>query len=103
MRKFIGLAAALATALPLATFATATTADAGPGRHAHGGGHKSHGFKRGGRHHAHGYKRGHRHHGRGYYRNGKWIALGVGAAIAGAAAADYYGDCYWRNGYRYCD
>ncbi len=85
MRKYIGLAAALASALPLATFAT--TADA-RGGHWHGG--------RG--HYAHGY--GHRGH--GYWRNGRWIALGVGAAILGAAAADSYG-CYWRNGYRYCD
>ncbi|HET6389822.1 hypothetical protein [Hyphomicrobium sp.] len=93
MRKFIGLAAALASALPLATFAT--TADAGPGRHARGG----HGH-----HYAHGgYGRHHgRHHGRGYWRNGRWIALGVGAAIAGAAAASAYDDCYWRHGRRYC-
>jgi hypothetical protein len=87
MRKYIGLAAALASALPLATFAT--SADAG-GRYYRGG----HG------HYAHGYG----HRGRGYWRGGRWIALGVGAAIVGAAAADAYGrDCYWRNGYRYCD
>ena len=91
MRKYIGLAAALASALPLATFAT--SADAG-GRYYRGG----HG------HYAHGYGRGYGHRGRGYWRGGRWIALGVGAAIVGAAAADAYGrDCYWRNGYRYCD
>lgn len=94
MRKFIGLAAALASALPLATFAT--TADAGPGRHYHGGRHYAHGYDRGG------YRYGH-HRGRGYWHNGRWIALGIGAAIVGAAAADAYGDCYWRHGYRYCD
>ncbi len=90
MKKYIGLAAAVAAALPLATFAT--SADARSFRH--GGWH--------GGHYAHGY--GHGYHGRGYWRNGRWIALGVGAAVLGAAAADgYYGDCYWRHGYRYCD
>jgi len=92
MRKFIGLAAALASALPLATFAT--TADAG-GRHFHGGRHYAHGY------HGGGYRYGHR--GRGYWHNGRWIGLGIGAAIVGAAAADAYGGCYWRHGYRYCD
>lgn len=92
MRKFIGLAAAVATALPLATFAT--TADARGGHHFRG--HGWHG------HYARGY--GHRwHRGRGYWHNGRWIALGVGAAIAGAAAASAYDDCYWRHGHRYCD
>jgi hypothetical protein len=91
MRKYIGLAAALATALPLATFAT--TADA-RGFHGHG----FHG------HYGHGYGRGWHRGGRGYWHNGRWIALGVGAAVLGAAAADgYYGDCYWRYGHRYCD
>ncbi len=93
MKKYLGLAAAVVAALPLATFAT--TADARPGHHFRGG-HGMHG------HYARGY--GHRwHRGRGYWHNGRWIALGVGAAIAGAAAADAYGDCYWRHGYRYCD
>jgi hypothetical protein len=98
MKKFIGLAAAVLSVLPLATFST-TSADARGFRGGHGY-HGGHGF-RGGRHWSHGYGR---HHGRGYWRNGRWIALGVGAAIAGAAAADYYGgDCYYRYGYRYCD
>jgi hypothetical protein len=93
MRKYIGLAAALASALPLATFAT--TADARGGHWRGGHGHYSHGYGRG-------YGYGHR--GRGYWRGGRWIALGVGAAIVGAAAADAYGGgCYWRHGYRYCD
>ncbi|MFT3730380.1 MAG: hypothetical protein QM780_02995 [Hyphomicrobium sp.] len=91
MRKYIGLAAAVAAALPLATFAT--TADA---RHFRGG-HAWHGH-----HYSHGYGHGW-HRGRGYWHNGRWIALGVGAAIVGAAAANSYRDCYWRNGYRYCD
>jgi hypothetical protein len=94
MRKYIGLAAAVVMALPAATFAT--TADARSGHHFHGR-HGYHG------HYSHGY--GHRwhHRGRGYWHNGRWIALGVGAAILGAAAADGYGNCYWRHGYRYCD
>lgn len=93
MRKYIGLAAALATALPLATFATSADAR----NFGHGGWHGGHG------HYGHGYGRGW-HGGHGYWHNGRWIALGVGAAILGAAAADgYYGGCYWRNGYRYCD
>jgi hypothetical protein len=92
MRKYIGIAAALASALPLATIST--TADAGS-RHGYGGRHYAHGGYDRGRH---GY-----HRGRGYWRNGRWIALGIGAAIVGAAAADAYGDCYWRHGYRYCD
>jgi hypothetical protein len=91
MRKYIGLAAAIVSALPLMTFAT--TADAG-GRHYRGG--YNHGWH--GRH----YGRGYGHRGRGYWRNGRWIALGVGAAIAGAAAASAYDDCYWRHGRRYC-
>jgi hypothetical protein len=90
MRKYIGLAAALVAALPLATFAT--TADARSGRHG-GGWHGGHG------HYGHGYGRGY-HRGRGYWHNGSWIALGVGAAIVGAAAAA--DDCYWRHGRRYC-
>ncbi|WP_409562855.1 hypothetical protein RLW55_18540 [Hyphomicrobium sp. B1] len=93
MRKYIGLAAALVSALPLMTFAT--SADAG-GRHYHGGYH--HGWH--GRY-GRGYGR-HWHRGRGYWHNGRWIALGVGAAIAGAAAASAYDDCYWRHGRRYC-
>ncbi len=93
MKKFIGLAAALVAALPLATFATSADARS----FGHGG------FRGGHGHYSHGYGRGW-HGGHGYWRNGRWIALGVGAAVLGAAAADgYYGDCYWRNGYRYCD
>lgn len=91
MRKYIGLAAALASALPLATFATTADARSGHWRGGHG-------------HYAHGYGRGYGHRGHGYWRGGRWIALGVGAAILGAAAADAYGPgCYWRDGYRYCD
>ncbi len=103
MNKYIGLVAALATALPLATF-TASTADARDGYRGHGG----HGWQGGGRgfrgHYGHGYGRGY-HRGRGYWRGGQWIALGVGAAVLGAVAADrYYGDdCYYRYGNRYCD
>lgn len=96
MRKFIGLAAAVVSALPLATFAT--TADA-RGGHFRGG----HGFHGG--HHFAGGGYGYRHRGgRGYWHNGRWIALGVGAAVLGAAAAGAYADCYYdRYGYRYCD
>jgi hypothetical protein len=96
MKKFIGIAAALATALPLATFGAAT-ADAGY-RGGHGW-HGGHGFRG---HYSRGYGRGY-HRGRGYWHNGRWIALGVGAAILGAAAADGYYDCYYRYGNRYCD
>jgi hypothetical protein len=92
MRKYIGLAAALAAAFPLATFST--TADARGGHFR--GGHYGHG------HYGHGYGRGYGHGGRGYWHNGRWIGLGIGAAIVGAAAADAYGDCYWRYGRRYC-
>jgi hypothetical protein len=95
MKKFIALAAALA--LPLATFAS--TADA-RGFHGHGGFHGGHGFHGG---YAHGYGHGW-HGGHGYWHDGRWIALGVGAAVLGAAAAGgYYGDCYYRYGNRYCD
>lgn len=97
MRKYIGLAAALVSALPLMTFATTADAD---GRHYRGDrGDYHHGYR--GRE-GYGYGR-HGHRGRGYWHNGRWIALGVGAAILGAAAADSYGDCYWRYGRRYCD
>jgi hypothetical protein len=100
MKKYIGLVAALATALPLATF-SATTADARGGHFR--GGHAFHGGHGVRGHYAHGYGRGW-HRGRGYWRGGRWIALGVGAAVLGAAAADgYYSDCYYRYGYRYCD
>jgi hypothetical protein len=100
MKKYIGLVAALAAALPLATF-SASTADA---REFRGGGHGWHGGHHGFRgHYGRGYGRGY-HRGRGYWRDGRWIALGVGAAVLGAAAADgYYSDCYYRDGYRYCD
>jgi hypothetical protein len=53
-------------------------------------------------HYAHNGYHGGYNRGRGHWHNGQWIALGVGAAIVGAAAASGNG-CYWRNGYRYCD
>lgn len=93
MRKYISSIAALGTAL--AVIATIPAAEAGP-RHSRGQ-HYSHNGHHG--HYGH-YRRG----GRGYWHNGRWIALGIGAAIAAGAAGAYYDrDCYWRNGYRYCD
>ncbi len=81
MRKTISTLTALAAALSFATFVPA--ANAGQGRHLHGN------------HNYHANYGGHR--GRGHYHNGKWIALGVGAAIVGAAIAN--DRC---NGRRYC-
>jgi hypothetical protein len=94
MRKYIGTLAALSAALSMSVIVPA--AQARPGHHyrGHGGHHYSHGG------HHYGHYRGHRGH--GYWHNGRWIALGIGAAIA-AGAAGAYGDCYYRNGYRYCD
>ena len=92
MRKTIGTIAAL-SALSFAAFVPVAEA-----RSAHwngGRGHYAHNGYRGGYH-------GGYHRGRGYWRNGQWIALGVGAAVVGAAAASANG-CYWRNGYRYCN
>jgi hypothetical protein len=93
MKKYICSIAALGTAA-FAMIATVPAADAGP-RH-YRGKHHSYSANRGnyGRHH---------HRGRGYWRNGRWIALGIGAAIAAGAAGAYDRDCYWRDGYRYCD
>jgi hypothetical protein len=93
MKKYVCSLAALGAAAFIMT-AAVPAADAGPrhyrGKHySYGGGH-------------HGYGRYH-HRGRGYWRNGRWIALGIGAAIAAGAAGAYERDCYWRNGYRYCD
>jgi hypothetical protein len=93
MKKYLGIAAAVMAAVPLATFST--TADA---RDFHHGGHGHYGHGHYGRGYGGGW-----HRGRGYWHDGRWIALGVGAAIVGAAAADAYGDCYWRYGHRYCD
>lgn len=93
MKKYACSIAALGTAV-LAMIATIPAADAGPrhyrGKHYSYSGHPGH------------YGRYH-HRGRGYWRNGRWIALGVGAAIAAGAAGAYDRDCYWRHGYRYCD
>jgi hypothetical protein len=89
MKRIVSAVAALATAASLTAFVP--SADAGPRHFRHG-----HAFSHG-RHFSNYHHRGH-----GYWHNGRWIALGVGAAIAGAAiAADR--DCYWRYGHRYCD
>ena len=85
MRKAISTLTAIAAALSFATFVP--VANAGQGRHMHGNNHHA---NHGG------------HHGRGHWHNGQWIALGVGAAIVGAAVASDRG-CYWRYGHRYCD
>lgn len=91
MRKFISSLAALGAAL--AVVAVTPAADAGP-RHYRGNHYNGH----------HGHYGRYHHRGRGYWRNGRWIALGIGAAIAAGAAGAYYDrDCYWRHGYRYCD
>lgn len=93
MKKYMSSIAAVATAFVMT--AAIPAADAGP-RH-YRGKHYSYSGDHGhyGRHH---------HRGRGYWRNGRWIALGIGAAIAAGAAGAYYDrDCYWRDGYRYCD
>jgi hypothetical protein len=90
MRKFISAVAAVATAISFA--AIVPSAEAGPRHFRHGNN-----FHHSGRHFSH-----YDHRGRGHWHNGRWIALGVGAAIAGAAAAAS-DNCYWRHGYRYCD
>jgi hypothetical protein len=91
MRKYISSIAALGAAL--AMVAATPAADAGP-RHYRGNHYNGH----------HGHYGRYHHRGRGYWRNGRWIALGIGAAIAAGAAGAYYDrDCYWRHGYRYCD
>jgi hypothetical protein len=96
MRKYISTLAALSAALSMAVVVPA--AQARPGHHYRGhGGHYSHG----GHHYGHYAHRGHRGH--GYWHNGRWIALGIGAAIAAGAAGAYDRDCYYRGGYRYCD
>jgi hypothetical protein len=92
MRKFISAIAALGAAASMVAITPA--AEARPGYHYRGGHHYGHHY------------RGHYgryHHGRGYWHNGRWIALGVGAAIAAGAAAAAYDHCYWRHGERYCD
>lgn len=91
MKKYVSVLAALGAALAMATAIPA--ADAGP-RHHSNGRHFSHNGDHGG-HYGRGHRRG------GYWHNGRWIALGVGAAIA-AGAAGAYDDCYWRHGRRYC-
>jgi hypothetical protein len=91
MKNYVSAIAALGAAFMMS--ASIPSAEAGP-RHHYSGKHFSHGYGH------HGY---YRHHRRGYWRNGRWIALGVGAAIAAGAAGAYDRDCYWRHGYRYCD
>jgi hypothetical protein len=93
MKKYLCSVAAVGAAA-FAMVATVPAADAGP-RHYRGKHYSYNG------HHGN-YGRNH-HRGRGYWRNGRWIALGIGAAIAAGAAGAYERDCYWRNGYRYCD
>lgn len=100
MKTFLCSLAALGTALVVTTTAI-PTADAGPReyrgkQHSYSGQHRSY---RG----QHRYSGRSHHRGRGYWRNGRWIALGIGAAIAAGAAGAYDRDCYWRDGYRYCD
>lgn len=96
MKSYISAFAAVGAGVAIVAISPA--ANAGPrhhGYHGHGMGY-SHG-----RHYRH---YGHYRHRRGYWHNGRWIALGIGAAIAAGAAGAYYDrDCYWRNGYRYCD
>lgn len=93
MRKNIRTITALCAALSFAAFVPMAEAR---DLHRHGG--QDHG--RG--HYSHnGYHGGH-YRGRGHWHNGQWIALGVGAAILGAAAADN-DDCYRRDGRRYCN
>ena len=75
MKKYINSIAALGAALTMVVAIPA--ADAGP-RHYRGGHYSYNG------HHGH-YGRYH-HLGRGEWRNGRWIALGIGAAIAAGAA-----------------
>lgn len=91
MRKFVSAIAALGTAVSM--IAIAPAAEARSGHHYRGGHHYGHHYRG---HHG-------RHHGRGYWHNGRWIALGVGAAIAAGAAAAASDNCYWRHGERYCD
>ncbi len=92
MRKAISTITALCAALSFAALVPVAEAR---DLHRHGG--HGHG------HYAHnGYHGGH-HRGRGHWHNGQWIALGVGAAVLGAAAAASSDNCYRRNGRRYCD
>lgn len=81
---------ALATVMALATSIPAAQADRGRGGHYYNNGHHSY----------HGGHRGHR--GNSHWRNGKWIALGILGAAAVGALNDG-GDCYRRNGRRYCN
>ncbi len=85
MRKTISTITALAAALSFAAFVPVAEARNG---HWHGG----HG------HYAHNGYNGGYHRGRGHWHNGRWIALGVGAAILGVAAAAT-GGCGYRNCY----
>lgn len=85
MRKTINTIAALIAATSFAAFIPLAEArDA----HRHGG-HQGH------NHYAHNGNHGGYHRGRGHWQNGQWIALGVGAAIVGAAAAS--SECRYHN------
>jgi hypothetical protein len=77
MRKTISTIAAMSAALSFAAYVPMAEA-----RDAHGRGHVGRG------HYAHNNYHGGYHRGRGHWHNGQWIALGVGAAIVGAAAAN---------------
>ncbi len=84
MRKIISTVAALSAALSFAAMVPLAEAR---DVHRHGGhSHYAHNAYRGG---------GGYHRGRGHWHNGQWIALGVGAAIVGAAAAS--SDCRYHN------
>ena len=87
--KEISSLAALGAALSVAAFVPAAQADSWRG-------HRGHNYSYNGGHYGH-------HRGHGYWRNGRWIALGIGAAAIAGAAGAYDRDCYWRHGYRYCD
>ncbi len=80
-------AVVLGTALAVASVIPAAQADRYRGNHVNGAKH---------------YNNTH-HNSHGHWRGGRWIALGILGAAAGAAASDSYRDCYWRHGRRYCN
>lgn len=84
--------ATMALAAALAVTAVIPAAYAGPERGRHFNGNSQHAYNGG------------HHRGRGHWRNGQWIALGIlGAAAAAAVANSDNGDCYYRQGRRYCE